>query len=180
MHTLSPSTLAYAALGPLVGWRIYLKFRRSIGPQRLSKYRAPIVLALYLALTASVLTPLLWPAQPMLLLLLALSLVAGAALAVVALSKTTFRASKKGLFYTPFKPLSLGVATLFLARVAFMAFEMCLTDADSAGITDLTQSPLTLEAFGLFAGYYGCYTAGLARWRAGVLKAKRDRLAQVR
>jgi len=161
-------------LAPLILWRIYARFRRAVGRQRLSKYRAPITLTLFSLILIAI--SLSAAQQPWCLASLAIGLTAGACLSLYGLNKTRFEPTRRGLFYTPFSPLGIALALLFVARVAYRLFEVYNSDPSALrSTTEFSRSPLTLTAFGLLAGYYIGYTIGLARWRTRILKAKRER-----
>jgi hypothetical protein len=177
MQPITSSTVAYLAFASLVAWRVYARFRRMIGRQRLSKYRAPVTLALFgtlvvLVAMASVphLDRLLW---------LAAALSCGFALGIFGLNRTRLEAVPgQGFFYTPNAPLGIALSLLFVARIAYRVYEVYVLDPNvPRGATEFAQSPLTLCAFGLLAGYYISYAVGLARWRARVLRAKKAREA---
>ena len=88
------------ALGSLVVWRVYSRFRRMVGRQRLSKYRAPITLAIFPALVVLVALPSL--SHPDRLLWLAVAVASGFVLGLFGLHRTRFEAiAGHGLFYTP-------------------------------------------------------------------------------
>ena len=162
------------ALTPFILWRIYSRFRRAVGRQRLSKYRAPITLTLFGLILIAVGTAS-WN-QPWRLMWLAGAFASGACLGVYGLQKTRFEPTRQGLFYTPCAPLGIALALLFVARVAYRLFEVYVSDPGAPrSPEEFSRSPLTLAVFGLLAGYYMCYAIGLARWRARVIAAKRLR-----
>lgn len=177
MHPLT-STVAYVSLGVLVAWRVYARFRRMIGPQRLSKYRGPITLAVFPALVLLVALPSL--AHPINLLWLAIALGCGAALGRFGLRRTQFEAIPgKGFFYTPNAHLGIALSSLFVVRLAYRAVEVFVfAPSEPRSAAEFAQSPLTLFAFGLLAGYYISYAVGLVSWRARVLRAKAARQAE--
>ena len=86
LHYPSASTITLLALIPLLAWRIYARFKRMVGRQRLSKVRPRITLAIFptlvLLLGAATLS------HPERLWLLAVGLGAGALLGVYGLSRT--------------------------------------------------------------------------------------------
>jgi hypothetical protein len=173
----TPSAFATVALVPLVAWRIYVRFRRAAGRQRLSRYRGPISLSLYTLLIGAITLANLQ--HPDRLLAFGLALLAGAALAAWALTRTRFEATPKGLYYFPHGPIGLSLAVLFVARLAYRVVEVYFIDAaGSRSATEFAQSPLTLGAFGLMAGYSVWYMLGLVRWRYRVLRARRAREAR--
>lgn len=167
----SAATLGTVALTLLVLWRVYVRFRRAVTRQRLTRWRAPVTLALY-----ALLLMLLGAAlrhQPWLLLDLAAFVLAGVLLARFGLARTVFDAAPGGLFYTPFKPLSLTLALLFAARVAWRIWDVWLShDGADHTTREFMSSPLTLSSFGLLAGYAMAYAVGLARWRWRVLRGR--------
>ncbi|MDR2239397.1 MAG: hypothetical protein LBE33_03040 [Zoogloeaceae bacterium] len=174
MHPLATSAV-YASLGALIVWRMHARFRRVVGRQRLSKYRAPVTLAVFSALLILVALPSL--ARPLNLLWLALALAGGAALGIFGLRRTRFEAIRgQGLFYTPSARLGIALLLLFVARIAFRLFEVFVIDpAAPRSAAEFAQSPLTLSLFGLLAGYSLSYAVGLLRWRIRVLRAKQAR-----
>jgi hypothetical protein len=177
---MSPPTASTAttfALVPLIAWRIYVRFRRAAGRQRLSRYRGPVTLTLYaLVVGAIVLANVRHPDH---LLAFAVALAAGGALASWALKRTRFEPTPQGLFYYPHAPVGIALAVLFVARLAYRFIEVNFIDAAAShGAAEFATSPLTLGAFGLMAGYYSGYMVGLVRWRYRVLRAKREREAR--
>lgn len=179
MPAPSASTITAIALVPLLAWRIYARFRRAVGRQRLSRYRAPIALTLYAVIIA--LVSLVNLQRPLYLIAFALALLAGGCLAAYALRRTQFEPTPKGLFYTPHGPIGISLAVLFVARIVYRLVEIYLIDTTTPRSgAEFAQSPLTLATFGLLAGYYAWYTLGLARWRYRVLEARKAREAAAR
>lgn len=168
--------LGYTALALLVLWRVFTRFKRAIGPQRLSRYRAPLTFAIYGPLLLAVLWAL--APRPVLIAELLGFMAAGAALAAVALRQTRFEAKPGLLTYTPYQPIALGLAMLFLARLAYRLVEsFWLAPEVHRSAREFVSSPLSLGALGLFAGYTLWHTHGLAAWRRSVITAKRAREA---
>ncbi|MHA7599948.1 hypothetical protein ACX12L_08395 [Alicycliphilus sp. T452] len=171
------STVATIALVPLLGWRIYVRFRRASGRQRLSRYRGPITLTLYSLLVGAVAFANL--RYPLHLLAFAAAVGAGAGLAAFALKRTRFEPTPTGLYYTPHGPLGVSLALLFLARIVYRFIEVyAIAPGTARSFAEFAHSPLTLGAFGLMAGYHFWYMLGLVRWRRRVLRAKHRRDAQ--
>ncbi|MGZ5790080.1 MAG: hypothetical protein ACXWJF_11570, partial [Burkholderiaceae bacterium] len=163
-------------LVPLLVWRIYVRFRRASGRQRLSRYRGPITLTLYMLLIGAIAFANL--RHPFQLLAFAAALVVGGGLAEFALKRTQFEPTPTGLYYTPHGPIGISLAVLFVVRLAYRFFEVYAIDtAIPRSFAEFARSPLTLGAFGLMAGYYFWYMLGLVRWRYRVLRAKRKREA---
>ena len=154
-------SLGLLVLVPLVAWRLYARFRRMVGRQRLSRVRPwitltifPVLLALLVWLSRDRAGALAW---------LAGALAAGALLARYGLSRTVFEAVPKvGFFYTPHAPLGIALSVLFAGRILYRVYEVMSAGPAAA---DFTRSPLTLAVFGLLAGYYIAYAIGLVRWR---------------
>jgi len=164
------------ALVPLIVWRVYARFRKVIGRQRLSRYRAPVTLVLYSLLSALVADATL--AHPGRVWWFAGSLLAGAALSLAGIRHTKFEATREGLFYTPNAPLGLALFALFVARIVYRVVEVyVLAPSLPRSTVEFMGSTTTVVAFGLLAGYFIGYAAGLARWRGSVLRTKRRREA---
>jgi hypothetical protein len=179
MQFVSAQSLTYLALASLIAWRVYARVRRMIGRQRLSRYRAPVTLVVFSSLVLLVALPSL--AHPARLAWLVLALACGVALGLFGLRRTTFEViPKQGFFYTPSTSLGVALTLLFVARIAYRLFEVAVAPSVPRSGTEFARSPLTLSVFGLLAGYYIAYAAGLALWRARVLSAKRAREAAER
>jgi hypothetical protein len=161
-----PSTIVFLVLVPLLAWRMYARFKRMVGRQRLSAVRPWITLVAFPLLTVMLGAATL--SRPQGLWLLAAGLLAGALLGIFGIAKTHFESTSQGLFYTPNAHLGLALSLLFVARVAFRLVEVISTDPPvmQRGTEDFARSPLTLGVFGLLAGYYVAYAIGLVRWRA--------------
>ncbi|EJL83089.1 hypothetical protein PMI15_02810 [Polaromonas sp. CF318] len=179
MPAPSPSTLTLLVLLPLVAWRVYARFRRMVGRQRLSRIRPWITLAIF----------------PILIVLLGFAahehfdrlgwlaggLGLGTWLGTFGLGKTRFEPTPQGLYYTPNAHLGIALSLLFVARIVYRLVEVYLIAPGMPnGVGDFARSSLTLAVFGLLAGYYIRYAIGLLRWRFGVLRAKREREASER
>ena len=98
MQTLNPSTITLLVLAPLLAWRIYVRVRRMVGRQRLSRVRPWITLIIFpmivllLAFTAyGHFERLLW---------LAGSLLVGLLLGVYGLRHTRFESTPEGRCFT--------------------------------------------------------------------------------
>jgi hypothetical protein len=177
MAPFNTGTMVMVILVPLLAWRMYSRFRRLVGRQRLSRIRPWITLTIF----------------PLLILMiawvtrfdgeregyLAAGLAVGALLAVIAHRLTRFEATREGLFYTPNAPLGIALSLLMVGRIAYRMVEVWSMDPSIArNNTEFVRSPLTLVIFGVLAGYYIAYAIGLVRWRWRVLRAKREREGQ--
>ena len=160
MPAPSLPTVGLLVLVPLVAWRLYARFRRLVGRQRLSRVRPWITLTIFPAL----LVLLAWLSRERTdtLAWLAGALAVGAVLARYGLSRTVFEATPGGFYYTPHAPLGIALSALFAGRILYRVYEVMTAGPAAA---DFTRSPLTLAVFGLLAGYYVAYAIGLVRWR---------------
>ena len=175
MQAPSAATLTVLVLVPLIAWRMYSRVRRMVGRQRLSRVRPWITLAIFPLLV--LMLGSLSIAHPVNLALLAAGLACGGALAVYGLRRTKFEPTPHGLFYTPNAHLGIALSALFLARIGYRMWEIYSMGPAAGGNADFGRSPLTLAVFGLLAGYYIGYAVGLVRWRAQVMRRKREREA---
>ena len=168
MSSPSLPAIVLIVLVPLVAWRMYARFRRLVGRQRASRIRPWITLTVFPAIIAL----LAYVARPDVAALAALAaaLGVGALLGRYGLGKTQFEATPSGLFYTPHAPLGIALSLLFAGRIVYRLFELSGLAAATAHVGDLGPSPLTLALFGLLAGYYVAYAAGLLRWRRSVVR----------
>ena len=176
MQAPGAGTITLLVAAPLIAWRIYSRVRRMVGRQKLSKWRARITLVVFpLLLVLLAATAFTHPER---LALLAAGVGCGLALAAYGLRKTKFEATPGMLYYTPNAHLGIALSALLVTRVGYRFYEIySMGPAIAGGNADFARSPLTLAVFGLLAGYYIGYAAGLLRWRGGVLKAKRVREA---
>ena len=157
----SPSTLAVMALIPLLAWRIYMRFRRMVGRQRLSRARPWITLGIF----STVIVALVFAAHghPERLVWLAAGAPVGACLGLYGLHLTRFEPTPHGLFFTPNAWLGIAMSVLFFGRMLYRLVEV-YTITRTHGTPHFLGSPLTLAIFGLIAGYYVVYALGLLRW----------------
>jgi hypothetical protein len=96
---------------------------------------------------------------------------AGIAYGVWGLRLTRFEDTGQGYYFTPNARLGIVVAMLFVARILYIGFEMYANQGSSTPNPKFTDSPITLLALGLMAGYFATYSAGLLRWRHALKKA---------
>lgn len=159
---MTPTATVMLALSPLIAWRIYARVRRMVGRQTSRPVRHWIAVLLLPVLVAA----LAFTARhsPEAIGALLAGCAGGAALGVVGLRKTRFESGPAGHFYTPNAPLGIALSLLLVCRIVYRLYEIGSIAPGSAP-PDLTRSPLTLLVFGLMAGYYTCYAAGLLRWR---------------
>jgi FtsH-binding integral membrane protein len=173
MQAPGSSSIALLVLLPLLAWRVYARFRRTVGRQRLSKVRPWVTIAIFTSFV--LLIALATRAHVERLPWLVAGLLFGSALAGYGLRRTRFESSPEGLYYTPNAHLGIALSLLVIARVLFRMVEIYTIEPTTAHASDFVRSPLTLAVFGLLAGYYIAYAIGLTRWRARVMRATRQR-----
>lgn len=162
-------TIALLILVPLLMWRVYARLKRMMARQKSVVSRHWTGLAVF---TAMVLVPgseLL--AQPASLGWLAVGTAAGIAYAIWALRKTRCEVTAEGYFFTPHARLGMLVAMLFVGRIIYVGLEIFVNQGTANTLPRFTDSPLTLASLGVFAGYFGAYSAGMLRWRHQMKKA---------
>jgi hypothetical protein len=166
MAALNPTTITLLVVIPLVIWRVYSRIRRMVGRQRLSKVRPWITLVLFPVIVAMLALSALH--RPERLAFLVGGLAIGGALAVYGLRRTKFEVTAQGWFYTPNAHLGIALSLLFVARILYRFVEIYYLNPGAVrDMREFGSSPLTLAVFGLLAGYYIAYAAGLLRWRFG-------------
>jgi hypothetical protein len=169
------NTLILIGVLLLIAWRMYSRIKRMVGRQRSTARRHWIGIVLYSAL--SVLLTLSALRHPEALAALLGGLAAGGGLAVVGLRLTQFEATSEGYFYTPNAHIGVALSVLFVCRIAYRVIEVTLLH-QPGDPQAFVRSPLTSIAFGLLAGYYVVYAAGMLRWRARVRSERAERKAQ--
>lgn len=172
MAAPSLPALGLLLLVPLVAWRLYARFRRLVGRQRLSRARPWVHLTLFPALL--VLLGWLSHGRMDALAWLSGAVAAGALLARYGLARTELEVTPHGLYYTPHAPLGIALSVLFAGRILYRIYEL----ANAGPAADFARSPLTLAVFGLLAGYYVVYAIGLLRWRRAHARAEKHKIAQ--
>ena len=160
---MAPQTVVVIAVIPLVAWRLYSRIRRFIGRQRSHAPRHWIAVVLF-PLMVAMLGLAAAATNRIALAALVGGVVVGAALGFAGLRLTRFEHTAEGWFYTPNAHIGSGLSVLFIARIAWRLVEVELHGAAPGG-PQFASSPLTLVVFGMLAGYYTVYAAGLLRWR---------------
>ncbi len=149
------------ALTPVIMWRVYKRVRRLTVRQKSRLWRhwfGVIVLPVALLAMSAMLA-----AKPMVLASLMGGAAAGAVLAVAALRRTGFDNVGGDYFYTPYAPIGMVIAMVFIARILYRIVEMATLGAGQA--PSFGSSPLTMGIMGIVAAYYLVYAGGLLRWR---------------
>src|SRR5205809_127245 len=113
MQAPSSYTIALLILLPLLAWRMYARFRRMVGRQRLSRVRPWITIVIFTALV--LLFAFATLAHPERLWWLAGGLLLGSAVALYGLRRTQFEPTPQGLYYTPNAHLGIALSLLFVA-----------------------------------------------------------------
>ncbi|HWA27118.1 MAG TPA: hypothetical protein VG734_15790 [Lacunisphaera sp.] len=145
---------------PFIAWRVYRRVRRSVGRQ---PFR-PVGLAVRIVVFGAILAAVAWAgsSHPETLASLGGGLLLGSGLAIYGLTLTKFESAPDGRFYTPNTALGVSISVLFVGRIVYRM--LVLTDASALPTRAFPapfQSPLTLFLFGLTAGYYIAYYAGV-------------------
>lgn len=159
---MTSTPLVAAVLVPLIMWRVYQRIKRLLVRQHSQARRHwtsamlfPVLLVV-LAVAAQ--------AHPQALAGMAAGIAAGAALGVLGLRKTQYEHIGSEFFYTPNAHIGVLVSMLFIGRLLYRGYEFYV--AGTAQAQDFASSALTMAVFGILAGYYTTYAAGLLRWRA--------------
>ena len=171
MQALNPSTIALLVLAPLVAWRLYARFRRVVGRQRLSRARPWITLIILPAIVFLLAYAAHWHFERLLWLVGGLAF--GSLLGIYGLRHTRFESTPEGLFYTPHAHLGIALSLLLLGRILYRLVQLYALDGSASyAAPEFAQSSLTLFIFGLLAGYYIAYAVGLVRWRNSVVPGR--------
>jgi hypothetical protein len=163
------TTLALLVLTPFLVWRVYSRLKAMMARQRSIVSRHWTGLGVFAAMV-------LVPASELVSRLpmlgwLALGTVAGIGYAIWGLRLTRFEDTGEGYYFTPNARLGILIAMLFAARILYIGFELYANQGSNLPTPRFTDSPLTMLAVGLTAGYFGAYSAGLLRWRRRLKKA---------
>jgi hypothetical protein len=162
------SVITYALI-PLIGWRLYKRFRRMVGRQPSVVWRHWISAMVFPLL--AVLLGIAAYGSPLSLEALFAGLCGGLVLAIIGLRLTRFEHSETGFYYTPNAHIGIALTLLFAGRIAYRyvnaGFAGGTAIAASQGLPDFHKSPWTLLIFGMLAAYYSTYAIGLLRWRHG-------------
>ena len=151
---------------PLLAWRVYSRVRRTIGRQHFRPGRSWASVIIFSLLSVLVAVSAL--RSPAALGGLGAGLALAVPLGVVALRLTRFETRAEGNFYVPNPVIGIGVTVIFLGRLAYRIATVAGGGGAAMGGPAMAQSPLTLVLYGLTAGYYVTYSAGLLlhKWDA--------------
>jgi hypothetical protein len=163
---MTPQALVPALLVPLIGWRLYRRFRSNIGRQELRPTRMTVrIVILTLVGALFIWGATLHPTSTALSATFG-GLALGAAIGVVGLRLTKFDFSPTGNFYTPNTYIGATLSALLVARLIYRFFivgpaaQMAYQQGGDP-FAAYSSSPLTLLILMLTVGYYVAYTAGL-------------------
>lgn len=158
---MTQSHMIMLAMSPLILWRVYKRVQRLTLRQQSRLWRHWFgVTFLPIALLAM---GLFLAAHPAALASLAVGVAAGGALGWHALRRSGFERVGSDYFYTPYAPIGMLVAMIFIVRVLYRLFEMATLGPQQ--VPSFGSSPLTMGIMGVVAGYYLVYASGLLRWR---------------
>ena len=164
----APFSFVTVAILALVAWRVYMRFRRSVGRQRFVPGRSWLSVTLFPVALVLVAFGLRFQ-PPVMGFSLAAGLVLGVAVGVLGLRLTRFEPAQDALYYVPSAHLGIALSTLLVARIAYRYFTAGVPGSDpGAAPVAMHLTPLTLVLIGTLAGYYVTYAIGLLRWRAQV------------
>jgi hypothetical protein len=161
--SLNIGTIALLILGPLLVWRIYSRVNKLMLRQQSIMARHWTGMLVFLAMILVTLSEVIGR-DVMLMGSWAAGTAFGIGWALFAFRRFRLEITPEGYFFTPFKPLGLLIAMLFAARVLYLLLEVYMNQG-SMPLQRLSDSPLTVLAITLMAGYFGTISAGLVRWR---------------
>jgi hypothetical protein len=152
--------IALLVLTPLLVWRVYARLKAAMAPQRSVVSRHWTGLGVFLAMALIVIAE---SSRNLVLLAYAVTgLGFGIGWGVFAARRTRMEERADGFWFRPYARLGILVAMLFFARVLYVGFDLY---AGGQPLRRLTDSPLTIIAMTVMAGYFGTISASLLRWR---------------
>lgn len=158
---MTQTNMIMLALTPFILWRVYKRVQRLTVRQKSRMWRHWFGVTFLPA--ALMLMTVLLLARPESLAAMLGGAVGGGVLGFVALRRTGFDKVGGDYFYTPYAPIGMVVAMIFIVRVLYRMFEMVTVGVRQA--PDFGSSPLTMLIMGVVGGYYLMYASGLLRWR---------------
>ncbi len=166
----APVSFVTVALIAFIAWRLYWRFRRSIGRQRFVAARSWLSVTLFPLLLVLVGIGLRFQ-PPVMGWSLAGGLVLGIAIGLVGLRLTRFEVTAEGLYYVPSAHLGIALSTLLVARIAYRYLSAGTLPGNPGAPAAMHLTPLTLALVGMLGGYYVTYAVGLLRWSRGHRRA---------
>lgn len=161
-ESLTVWTVALLILAPLLVWRIYSRVNKLMVRQKSVITRHWTGVGVFLAIILVTLTEVIG-GDPILLGCWAAGTAFGIGWALFAWRRVRLEVTPEGFFFTPFRPLGLLFAMLLASRLLYLLIEVYANQG--APMQRFTESPVTVLAFTLVAGYFGAISAGLLRWR---------------
>ncbi len=158
---MNQTTIVMLLVAPLVLWRMYARVQRLTTRQESKVWRHMTALIVFPLITLMLIVLSL--KAPLALAAMTGGVAIGIGLAMVALSKTTFETVDARFYFTPHARIGMAVFMVFMVRMMYRFYEISTIPPGHGA--DLGLNPLTMAAFGLLAGYYTVYAAGLMRWR---------------
>jgi hypothetical protein len=157
-----PTPVVAAVVAPLVLWRVYSRIRRLTTRQRSKTWRHRTTLVFF-PLLLLMLAALSLRTAPIALAGMGAGLAVGVILGRIGARGTKFEQVGGDYYFTPHAPIGMLVAALFIGRMGYRAYEYYALG--SIAHHEFVTSPLTLCIFGVLAGYYMTFAAGLLAWR---------------
>ena len=158
MPMAQPNVFPLVFVG-LILWRVYRRIRRSIGRQPVRTKRLITGIVIYSVLC--VLLALGAMRHPKVIAGLGGGLLLGIPLALVGLRFTRFESAPEGRFYTSHPYIGITIAAVLVVRMFYRLTELFGSRSQFQRPPVMMQSALTLSLFGLLAGYYIAYNAGV-------------------
>jgi hypothetical protein len=141
---------------------MYSRIKRLTSRQRSKVWRHRTTLVFF-PLLILLLAALSWKTSGAGLIGLMAGLPMGTGLGRFAIDRTKFEQDGADYYFTPHAPVGMLVALLFIGRMGYRAYEYYALG--SLAHHEFVTSPLTLFIFGILAGYYMTFAAGLLAWR---------------
>jgi len=158
---MTQANIVMLVMTPLIMWRVYKRVQRLTVRQKSRIWRHWVgVVAFPLILAGLALTLL---DNPLALGAIGGGVALGVVLGLIALRRTGFDSMGSDYFYTPYAPIGIFIAMLFIARLLYRTYEYIAHGP--AQMPAFGSSPLTMLIFATVAAYYHVYCAGLLRWR---------------
>jgi hypothetical protein len=154
---------------------MYSRIKRLTSRQRSKVWRHRTTLVFF-PLLILLLAALSLQTMPIALAALATGLPLGVVLGRFASARTKFEQVGEEFYFTPHAPVGMLVALLFIGRMGYRAYEYYALG--SLEHHEFVTSPLTLFIFGILAGYYMIFAAGLLAWRKSTAAAAAPAIAQ--
>jgi hypothetical protein len=164
---MTQTHLIMFAAAPLILWRVYKRVQRLTVRQKSRMWRHWFGVTFLPTFLLAMIVVLF--AQPAVLGALFGGAAAGAVLGVAAWRRMGFERVGSDYFYTPYAPIGMVVAMLFIVRLLYRLFEMFTLGPQQ--MPAFGSSPLTMGVLGIVAGYYLVCASGLLRWRLAAQRA---------